>query len=530
MSQTASPTVETTAWRPSVNPWLIAASVMLATILEVLDTSVANVAVPHIAGNLSASTDEATWVLTSYLVSNAIVLPMTGWLSGFFGRKRFLIACIAFFTLASAACGAATTLGFLIFARVAQGAAGGALQPLSQAILMESFPPAKRGMAMAVFGLGVVVAPIIGPVLGGWITDNYSWRWIFFINVPLGALAMLMSQAFVEDPPYLRDAHENRGGKIDYVGFGVLAIWLGTLQIILDRGQEDDWFNATWVCWASLTSVLSLVFLIVWELRVEHPLVDIRVFRSRNFAMGTLLMTVVGVVLYSTTALLPLFLQGLMGYPALNSGMAMSPRGMGAVCSLLVVGALVSRIDARLLIGLGFLTLAYAVSGFGNINLEIATRNVMWPNVLSGLAMGFIFVPLTITSMGGLPNEQMGNAAGVYNLMRNIGGSIGIAMATTLVARGTQAHQALMVGQLSPYRPEFQQYLQSTSGMLSQYSDPASAQQQAYGFLYGALQQQANLLAYVDTFRLLARLCLICVPIVLLFRKPRARGGPLAAH
>ena len=334
---------------------------MLATILEVLDTSVANVAVPHIAGNLSASTDEATWVLTSYLVSNAIVLPMTGWLSGFFGRKRFLIACIALFTLASAACGAATTLGLLILARVAQGAAGGALQPLSQAILMESFPPAKRGMAMAVFGMGVVVAPIIGPVLGGWITDNYSWRWIFFINVPLGALAVLMSQAFVEDPPYLRDARENLGGKIDYIGFGALAIWLGTLQIILDRGQEDDWFNATWVCWASLVSLVSLVFLIVWELRVEHPLVDIRVFRNRNFAMGTLLMTVVGIVLYSTTALLPLFLQGLMGYPALNSGMAMSPRGMGAICSLLVVGALVSRIDARLLIGLGFLILAYAV-------------------------------------------------------------------------------------------------------------------------------------------------------------------------
>ncbi|MGA2256390.1 MAG: DHA2 family efflux MFS transporter permease subunit, partial [Thermoguttaceae bacterium] len=481
-------------------------------------------------GNLSASTDEATWVLTSYLVSNAIVLPMTGWLSSFFGRKRFLIACITFFTLASAACGAATTLGFLVFARVAQGAAGGALQPLSQAILMESFPPAKRGMAMAVFGLGVVVAPIIGPVLGGWITDNYSWRWIFFINVPLGALAVLMSHTFVEDPPYLRHARENLGGKIDYIGFGALTIWLGTLQIILDRGQEDDWFNATWVCWASCISLASLVFLIVWELRVRRPLVDIRVFRNRNFAVGTLLMTVVGVVLYSTTALLPLFLQGLMGYPALNSGMAMSPRGMGAVCSLLVVGALVSRLDARLLIGFGFLILAYAVSEFGDINLEMATKNVTWPNILSGLAMGFVFVPLTITSMGALPNEQMGNAAGVYNLMRNIGGSVGIAMATTLVARGTQAHQALMVGQLSPYRPEFQQHLQSATGMLSQYSDPASAQQQAYGLLYGTLQQQANLFAYVDTFRWLALLCLICVPLALLFRKTKARGGSVAVH
>ena len=339
---------------------------------------------------------------------------------------------------------------------------------------MESFPPAKRGLAMAVFGLGVVVAPIIGPVLGGWITDNYSWRWIFFINIPLGFLAILMSQAFIEDPPYLRDAHEKSGGKIDYIGFGALAIWLGTLQVILDRGQQDDWFNATWLCWASAISLVSLIFLIAWELRVEHPLVDIRVFRNRNFATGTMLITVMGVVLYSTIALLPLFLQGLMGYPALNSGMAMSPRGMGAICSLMVVGVLVSKVDPRLLIGLGFLILAYAVSGFGNINLEIATKNVMWSNVLSGIGMGFIFVPLTTTSMGALPNEQMGNAAGVFNLMRNIGGSIGIAMSTTLVARGTQTHQALMVGQLSPYRLEFQQYLHSTSGMLGQYSDPVT--------------------------------------------------------
>jgi DHA2 family multidrug resistance protein len=530
MSRTTSLTAEPAAWQPSVNPWFIAAAVMLATVLEVLDTSVANVAVPHIAGNLSASTDEATWVLTSYLVSNAIVLPMTGWLSSFFGRKRFLIACVILFTLASAACGAASTLGLLIFARVVQGAAGGALQPLSQAILMESFPPAKRGMAMAVFGLGVVVAPIIGPVLGGWITDNYSWRWIFFINVPLGALAVLMSQTFIEDPPYLRHAREKLGGTIDYIGFGALTIWLGTLQVILDRGQEDDWFNAGWVCWASAISVLALIFLIFWELRVEHPLVDIRVFRNRNFAMGTLLMTVVGLVLYSTIALLPLFLQGLMGYPALNSGMAMSPRGMGAVCSLLVVGILVSRVDARLLIGSGFLILAYSCYCFGNINLDIATRNVTWPNILSGIGTGLIFVPLTITGMGALANKQMGNAAGVFNLMRNIGGSIGIAMATTLIVRGTQIHQALMVGQLSPYRPEFRQYMQTLSGMLGQYSNPASAQRQAYGMLYGTLQQNASLKAYVDTFRLLALLCLLCIPIVFVLKKAKPGGGSVAVH
>jgi DHA2 family multidrug resistance protein len=529
MSQAAL-TAATSDWKPAVNPWLIAAAVMLATVLEVLDTSVANVALPYIAGNLSASTDEATWVLTSYLVSNAIVLPMTGWLSGFFGRKRFLIGCIVIFTLASAACGMATELGFLILARVVQGAAGGALQPLSQAILMESFPPAKRGVAMAVFGMGVVVAPIIGPVLGGWITDSYSWRWIFYINVPIGIIAVLMSQAFVEDPPYLRAAHERRGGHIDYIGFGVMAIWLATLQIILDRGQQDDWLSAVWIRWASGISLVSMVAFIAWELQTPHPLVNLRVMKNRNFAIGTLLITVVGIVLYSTTALLPLFLQSLMGYPALNSGMAISPRGMGAVLSLMVVGRLVGVVDTRLLIGAAFCLLSYACWVFGRINLEIATVNVMWPNILSGIAMAGVFVPLTTTSMGSLPKEEMGNAAGIFNLARNIGGGMGISLTTTLVARGTQAHQALMVGQLSPFRPEFQQYLQKTTGALAQYSDPASAQQQAYGLLYGMMQQQANLFAYVDTFRLLAFLCLLCVPVAFLLTKAKGGGGSVAMH
>jgi DHA2 family multidrug resistance protein len=530
MSASALSPAEAAAWRPSVNPWLIAAAVMLATILEVLDTSVANVAVPHIAGNLSASTDEATWVLTSYLVSNAIVLPMTGWLSGFFGRKRFLIGCIAMFTVASAACGMANELGVLILARVLQGAAGGALQPLSQAILMESFPPAKRGVAMAIFGMGVVVAPIIGPVLGGWITDNYSWRWIFYINLPLGIIAVLMSQAFVEDPPYLRAAHERRGGHIDYLGFGFMAIWLATLQVILDRGQQDDWFNAAWIRWASGISLGSMIVFIFWELRQTHPLVHLRVMLNRNFAIGTLLITVVGIVLYSTTALLPLFLQSLMGYSATTSGMAISPRGMGAVVTLMIVGRLIGVVDSRLLIGGAFCLLGYACWVFGRINLEIATINVMWPNILSGMAMAGIFVPLTTTSMGSLPKEEMGNAAGIFNLARNIGGGMGISLATTLVARGTQTHQALMVGHLSPFRPEFQEHLQKTAGALAQFGDPASAQQQAYGLLYGMVQQQANLFAYVDTFRVLSLLCVCCVPVVFLLKKTKATGGPAAVH
>ena len=306
----------------------------------------------------------------------------------------------------------ATTLGFLILARVVQGAAGRGIQPLSQAILMESFPPAKRGVAMATFGMGVVVAPIIGPVLGGWITDSYSWRWIFYINIPIGIIAVLMCQAFVEDPPYLRAAHQRRGGQIDYIGFGVMALWLATLQIILDRGQQDDWLSAVWIRWASGISLASMILFVLWELRIPHPLVNLRVMTNRNFAIGTLLITVVGIVLYSTTALLPLFLQSLMGYPAFNSGMAISPRGMGAIVSLLIVGRLVGMVDTRLLVASAFCLLAYACWVFGRINLDVGTGSVMWPNILSGMAMAGVFVPLTTASMGSLPKEEMGNAAG----------------------------------------------------------------------------------------------------------------------
>jgi DHA2 family multidrug resistance protein len=521
---------ELSTWRPSVNPWIIAVAVMLATFLEVLDTSVANVALPHIAGNLSASTDEATWVLTSYLISNAIVLPMTGWLSAFFGRKRFLMGCIFLFTLSSVACGAATGLGMLIVARVVQGAAGGGLQPMSQAILMESFPPAKRGLAMAVFGLGVVVAPIIGPILGGWITDNYTWRWVFYINVPFGMLAILMSQAFLEDPPYLRIAREKLRGQIDYIGFGVMAIWLGTLQIILDRGQQDDWFNATWICWASVVSFVAMIFFIAWELHAPRPLVNLRVLRNRNFAVGTAMMTAVGIVLYSTTALLPLFLQTLMGYPAYNSGMTMSPRGIGAIMAMFVVGRLVGKLDSRFLIAFGFVVLAYATNLFAGINLQLATINIIWPNIIMGIAMGFVFVPLTTVTMGGLPNEQMGNAAGIFNLMRNIGGSLGISLSATMLARGAQIHQALMVGNLSHYNPQFQQYFQSATGAMARLGEPAVATQRAYGLLYNTLLRQANLWAYVDTFRVLVLLCIFCIPLAMLFKRVQFSKDAVALH
>jgi DHA2 family multidrug resistance protein len=515
-------------WRPSVNPWIVAASVMLATFMEVLDTSVANVALPHISGNLSATNDEATWVLTSYLVSNAIILPATNWLARYFGRKRFLITCIVIFTLASALCGAATSLPMLIFARVLQGAGGGALQPIAQSVLLESFPPEKRGQAMAVFGLGIVVAPIIGPTLGGWITDNYSWRWIFYINVPVGALAIFMAKTFVEDPPYIRD---QRPGRIDYIGFGLMAVGLAALQLVLDKGQEDDWFSSSFIVWTLALAVAALVAFVVWELRSDEPIVNLRILKNRNFAVGTLLITVMGVVLYGSIALLPLFLQTLLGYPATASGMAVSPRGFGSILSMLIVGRLVGRVDGRWLIMFGFSVLAFSTYMLAGLNLDIAMSNVVWPNIISGCAMGFIFVPLTTMAMGTLPNEQVGNASGVYNLMRNTGGSIGIAAMTTMLARGAQTHQAAIASHLTPYDPAFQERLRQISAALSLRGGGGGATQQALASIYGIVLRQSMLMSFIDNFRLLAFLSIVCVPAALLFKRVRARGGPsVAAH
>ena len=508
-------------WTPSFNPWLIAAAVMLATFMEVLDTSVANVALPHIAGHLSATTEESTWVLTSYLVSNAIILPATNWLGRYFGRKRFLIICIIIFTISSVLCGAAASLGMLIVARILQGAGGGALQPIAQAVLMESFPPEKRGSAMAVFGMGVVVAPIIGPTLGGWITDNYSWRWIFYINIPVGILAVLLANMFIEDPPYIKN---QRPGRIDSIGFGLMAIGLGTLQLVLDKGQEEDWFQSNLITFAAIFSVVTLVTFVIWELKSHEPIVDLRILKNRNFTVGTLIMTAMGVVLYGTIALLPLFLQTVMGYPALQSGLAVSPRGFGSIASMLLVGRLIGKIDGRYLIMVGFLVLGVATYMFSDINLMITSASITWPNIISGFAMGFIFVPLTTMAMGTLPNEQMGNASGVFNLMRNTGGSLGIAAMTTMLSRGGQIHQAALVQNVNPYNPAFQERIQELvgTGVLNS--------QQAIAAIYEMVAKQAMVLSYIDNFRLLAFLSFLCVPAVFLFKRVKAKKGAVAMH
>src|SRR5271170_6044491 len=503
-------------WQPRHSPWLITVSVMMAVFMEVLDTSIANIALPHIGGSLSATPEEATWVLTSYLISNAIVMPMTGWLGNYFGRKRVLLSCIVMFTFASALCGLAWDLPTLILARILQGIGGGAMVPIAQSIMLESFPPQKRGAAMAVFAQGVVVAPILGPVIGGWITDSYSWRWIFYINLPVGIGAALMAKWVVEDPPYIK---RNKKADIDFIGLGLLAEWLATMQIVLDKGQEADWFGAEWIRWFTLISIAAFFAFIWWEFQSDHPLVDLRVFKNRNFTVGLVLMTSLAAILYGTTAQLPLFLQTLMGYPALQSGYAMSPRGVAAFFATWCVGRLVGKIRLRWMLIFGFVMLAYSSFILSDINLQVSMGSVIWPSILNGIAISFIFVPLTTATMSQLGQAQIGNASGLYNLMRNLGGSIGIAFVTTMLARGAQTHQALMVGHLTPYDPAFTQQLAAAKSVLGQQTDPVTATRQAYNAVYSLLDQQSQLRAIVDNFYMFGLLALGGIPLVFLFKR-----------
>jgi DHA2 family multidrug resistance protein len=507
-------------WQPSANPWLITASVMLATFMEVLDTTIVTVAVPHIAGSLSASNDQATWVLTSYLVSNAIVLPASGWLAIYFGRKRFFMFCIIIFTLSSIFSGAAFSLGMLVIARIIQGAGGGALQPISQAILLESFPPEKRGMAMAAFALGVVVAPIAGPTIGGWLTDNYSWRWAFYINVPVGILAVLMISSFVEDPSYIRNA---KPGRIDWMGFGLMAISLGALQVILDKGQRDDWFAAAWIRWFATTSSVSMVLFIVWELRVREPIVNLKVFLDRNFAVGTLLITAVGLALYSAITLIPLFLQTLMGYTALESGLAVSTRGAGAMIAMPFVGFLTGKVDFRKLIAMGFFILAVSLWMISDLTLEVSVWDIALPSILTGVGLSMMFVPLATVAMGTLAQKDIGNASGVFNLMRNIGGSAGISFLITFLARHSQTNQAMLASRLNPWDLAYQYRLQDLRNYFETHLGPGEAYRQAQGFLYDSLRRQSQLLAYVESFQMLVVISLVCIALAFLLKRVKAR-------
>ena len=503
---------------------------MLAIFMEVLDTSVANVALPHIAGNLSAGVDESTWVLTSYLVSNAIVLPLTGWFSSLFGRKRFYMTCVVIFTLSSLLCGLAPSLPLLVFFRVLQGAGGGALQPISQAILLESFPKEKRGMAMAIFGMGVVLAPIIGPTLGGWITDSYSWRWIFLINIPVGVISLALTLFLIFDPPYLVRKSFREGAKIDYIGIGLLSVGLGFLQVVLDKGEREDWFGSGFIVWCSVVAAVGLLGAFLWELSRKDPAVDFHLLKERNFLIATMTMFMLGVVLYGSTALLPIFLQTLLGYTALLSGLVLSPGGILVIFLLPVVGKLLTRLESRWLVVFGLSLLGLSLFHMATFNLEVDFRTAMMARVYQSAGMAFLFVPINVMAFYFIPKEKINNATGIINLARNIGGSVGIAGVVTMLARRAQFHQAVLVSHMTPLDSAYQALLSGAKQILvAQGSDPVQAAHQAQGLAYGLLMRHATMLAFLDDFWLMAVVILGMIPFMFLMKKVRPHKGTEAA-
>jgi DHA2 family multidrug resistance protein len=506
-----------------------ALTVMLATFMEVLDTSVANVALPHIAGDLSADTDQATWVLTSYLVSNAVILPMGGWFAMLLGRKRFYMICVGVFTVASLLCGMAPTIGLLIFFRVLQGFGGGALQPMSQAILVETFPREKHGMAMAVYGMGVVVAPIIGPTLGGWITDNFSWRWIFFINLPVGLMSLIFTALLVFDPPYQIRRSIRDGLKIDYAGFGLLALGLGSLEVVLDQGQREDWFSSNFIVLFGAVTVLALVGVVFRELRHEHPIIDFHVLKERNFTLATVSMLIMGFVLYGSTTLLPLFLQTLLGYTAMLSGMVLSPGGLAICVCMPIVGLLLRKFEARWLVIFGVLVSAAGLLMMARFNLDVDYASAVRARIVQSLGLGFLFVPISAAAFARIPKERTNYATGLFNLARNIGGSSGIAAVTTLLARRAQVHQQTLVAHLTPYDPVFRDALANTAAMVGARGGGGMAgpNAQAQGLIYGGMLRQANMLSFADAFLVMAVLFVAIVPLMFFMRKAGPVKGPV---
>jgi DHA2 family multidrug resistance protein len=512
--------------RPAVSPWTIAGTVMLATFMEVLDTSVANVALPYIAGNLSSSVDEATWVLTAYLVANAIVLPLSGWFSTLLGRKRFYMLCVGIFTLSSLLCGLAPSLGWLIFFRVLQGLGGGGLQPISQAILVESFPREKQGAAMAFYGLGVVVAPVVGPTLGGWITDNYTWRWIFLINIPVGILSVLLTMLLIFDPPHLVRRTFANGLKLDYIGLGLLSTGLASLEILLDEGQRDDWFGSNLIVTAAILAAISLIGVVVWELRQSQPVIDLKILKNRNFALSAVAMYAVGFTLYGSTAILPIFLQTVLGYTALLSGLVLSPGGIAMMVGMAMVGRLLGRFEARWLIIFGLVLSAAGLIEMSGFNLDVDFRSAMWARTLQAFGMSFLFVPINTTAFSAVAKEKLGYASGLINLFRNIGGSGGIAMINTVLARREQFHQQVLVSHLTPMDGSYADALRNIASSIgAQGASAADAAGQAQGVLYGMVQRNATMLAVNDTFWILALIFLCMIPLVLFLRRTEPRGG-----
>ena len=511
----------------AVNPWLIAVTVMLATFMEVLDTSVANVSLPHIAGSLGAGVDESTWVLTSYLVSNAIVLPLTGWLSNVFGRKQFYMTCVTIFTISSFLCGLAPSLPMLVFFRVLQGAGGGGLQPISQAILVDSFPREKQGMAMAVYGMGVVVAPTIGPTLGGWITDSFSWRWIFFINIPIGVLSILMTTMLIKNPPYMKKIRL----KIDYIGIALLSVGLGFLQVVLDKGQRDDWFGSHFIVWASIVGGVGLVGAVIWELMQKEPIVDLHLLKERNFAIAVFTMYILGFVLYGTTVLLPILLQTLLGYSAMQSGLVLLPGGAIMLCVLPIVGFLLGKFEARWLVVVGLAITASGLFMMSHFDLQMGMSTPVTVWIVSRMGVAFLFVPINVIAFYFVAPKKTNDATGIINLARNIGGSTGISFVTTLLDRGAQTHQNILSGHITAQSNNFQAQMHALAQrLIAAGSSPMQALHQAQRMFYGVIQQQAMMLSFIDDFRVMGYICLAMIPVMFILKKAKPGKSRVVAH
>jgi MFS transporter, DHA2 family, multidrug resistance protein len=517
-------------WRPRHNPWAVALTVTMATFMEVLDTSIANVALPHIAGSLSAATDESTWVLTSYLVSNAVILPISGWASDFMGRKRFYMTCVALFGASSLLCGLAPSLPLLILFRVLQGIGGGGLAPSEQAILADTFEPKKRGAAFALYGMAVVLAPAIGPTLGGWITDNYDWRWIFFINVPVAALSLFLTNRLVEDPPEIAE-RRNAGIKIDYIGLALIGVGLGCLQVVLDKGERDDWLQSNFILAFALIACAAIVIAVVWEYFQKDPIVDVRMFKNRNFAISFVMMVMLGLALFGTTVLIPQYLQTLLGYTAERAGMALSPGGLAVMALMPLVGFLVTHYDARWLIAIGFFACCVALLHMTEMNLGLSFGEAVKLRIFQAAGIAFLFVPINTLSYVGVPRGKNNQVSGMVNLARNMGGSVGISIVETLLAQRSQKHQSDLAAHLTSTSPAFQSRVHGiVEAMTGAGYSAADATQRAYQMLYGRMQQQAAALAYNDVIFIFAIVCGIMVPLAFLMRKNKPGAGPGGMH
>jgi DHA2 family multidrug resistance protein len=520
-----------TGWTGGRNPWAIALVVTLATFMEVLDTSIANVSLPHIAGDLSVSQDESTWVLTSYLVANAIVLPISGWLSSKFGRKRFYMTCVALFTISSLLCGLAPSLPYLILFRILQGVGGGGLGPSEQSILADTFPPQKRGQAFAMYGMAVVLAPAIGPTLGGFITDHYSWRWVFFINVPVGILSLFLTTRMVTDPPHVVAAKKNVG-TVDFVGLGLIAVGLGALELVLDKGQEEDWLHSHFIIGCSLVAAVSLGSFVVWEWNHPHPIVDVKLFRDRSFATANLMMLVLGIALFGTTVLLPQFTQIMMGYTAQQAGMALSPGGLTVMLLMPLVGTLIGKVDARRMLAFGFTVLSLSLFYMSNtLTTGMDFSAVIKLRVFQSVGLAFMFVPINTLAYVGMPPEKNNAISGIINLSRNMGGDIGIAMVTTLLARRSQVHQANLSTYADPYHAAYDGRVKGIAAALETRGVPhADSAHKAMGVVYRTLQQQALTLSYTDVLWLMGCTTMCMLPLLLLLKKNKLGGKAPAAH